>query len=244
VSARLTVATAVRVLQQVRHDPRIVALLLVVPCALIGLLAWVFAGSRVFDQIGAALLGVFPFVVMFLVTSVATLGERQSGTLERLLVMPLGKGDFIAGYALAFGSLAVLQAVLATAFSVWVLGLQVAGPLWSLVVVAVLDALLGTAFGLLVSAFAQTEFQAVQFMPAAVLPQFLLCGLLIPRDEMPRALELVSDVLPLSYAVDGMRALASGADVGADLVRDALVVAGFTLLFVAAAATTLRRRTP
>jgi ABC-2 type transport system permease protein len=244
VSARLTVATAVRVLQQVRHDPRIVALLLVVPCALIGLLAWVFAGSRVFDQIGAALLGVFPFVVMFLVTSVATLGERQSGTLERLLVMPLGKGDFIAGYALAFGSLAVLQAVLATAFSVWVLGLQVAGPLWSLVVVAVLDALLGTAFGLLVSAFAQTEFQAVQFMPAAVLPQFLLCGLLIPRDEMPRVLELVSDVLPLSYAVDGMRTLASGADVGGDLVRDAAVVAGFTLLFVAAAATTLRRRTP
>ena len=243
-SARLTVATAVRVLQQVRHDPRIVALLLVVPCALIGLLAWVFAGSRVFDRVGAPLLGVFPFVVMFLVTSVATLGERQSGTLERLLVMPLGKGDFIAGYALAFGALAVLQAVIATVFSVWVLGLEVAGPLWSLVVVAVLDALLGTAFGLLVSAFAQSEFQAVQFMPAAVLPQFLLCGLLIPRDEMPRVLELVSDVLPLSYAVDGMRTLAAGADVGADLVRDALVVAGFTLLFVAAAATTLRRRTP
>jgi ABC-2 type transport system permease protein len=242
--ARLTVATAVRVLQQVRHDPRIVALLLVIPCALIGLLAWVFSGGPVFDQIGAALLGVFPFVVMFLVTSVATLGERQSGTLERLLVMPLGKADFIAGYALAFGALAVLQAVLATAFSVWVLGLDVAAPLWSLVAVAVLDALLGTAFGLLVSAFAQTEFQAVQFMPAAVLPQFLLCGLLLPRDEMPRVLELVSDVLPLSYAVDGMNRLVAGADVGSDVVRDALVVAGFALLFVAAAATTLRRRTP
>jgi ABC-2 type transport system permease protein len=244
VSARLTVATAVRVLQQVRHDPRIVALLLVIPCALIGLLAWVFSGGPVFNQIGAALLGVFPFVVMFLVTSVATLGERQSGTLERLLVMPLGKADFIAGYALAFGALAVLQAVLATAFSVWVLGLDVAAPLWSLVAVAVLDALLGTAFGLLVSAFAQTEFQAVQFMPAAVLPQFLLCGLLLPREEMPRVLELVSDVLPLSYAVDGMNRLVAGADVGADVVRDALVVAGFALLFVAAAATTLRRRTP
>jgi ABC-2 type transport system permease protein len=244
VSARLTVATAVRVLQQVRHDPRIVALLLVIPCALIGLLAWVFSGGPVFNQIGAALLGVFPFVVMFLVTSVATLGERQSGTLERLLVMPLGKADFIAGYALAFGALAVLQAVLATAFSVWVLGLDVAAPLWSLVAVAVLDALLGTAFGLLVSAFAQTEFQAVQFMPAAVLPQFLLCGLLLPREEMPRVLELVSDVLPLSYAVDGMNRLVAGADVGSDVVRDALVVAGFALLFVAAAATTLRRRTP
>jgi ABC-2 type transport system permease protein len=158
--------------------------------------------------------------------------------------MPLGKADFIAGYALAFGALAVLQAVLATAFSVWVLGLDVAAPLWSLVAVAVLDALLGTAFGLLVSAFAQTEFQAVQFMPAAVLPQFLLCGLLLPREEMPRVLELVSDVLPLSYAVDGMNRLVAGADVGSDVVRDALVVAGFALLFVAAAATTLRRRTP
>jgi ABC-2 type transport system permease protein len=240
---RLTLATAVRVLQQVRHDPRLVALLLVVPCALIGLLAWVFTGGPVFDHVGAALLGVFPFVVMFLVTSVATLRERQSGTLERLLVMPLGKGDLIAGYALAFGALAVLQAVLASAFSVWVLGLDLAGPLWFLVLVAVLDALLGTAFGLLVSAFAQSEFQAVQFMPAAVLPQFLVCGLLVPRDQMPRALELVSDVLPLSYAVDAMRELTVRADVGSDLVRDAVVVVGFTVLFVAAAATTLRRRT-
>jgi ABC-2 type transport system permease protein len=243
-SARLTVATAVRVLQQVRHDPRLVALLLLIPCVLIGLLAWVFSGSPVFDQVGAALLGVFPFVVMFLVTSVATLRERQSGTLERLLVMPLGKGDLIGGYALAFGSLAVVQALLATAFSVWVLDLDLAGPVWVLVLVAVLDALLGTAFGLLVSAFAQTEFQAVQFMPAAVLPQFLLCGLLLPRDQMPRTLELVSDVLPLSYAVDAMREVTAHPDDGSALLGDALVVVGFTLLFVAAAATTLRRRTP
>lgn len=243
-SARLTVATALRVLQQVRHDPRIVALLLVIPCALIGLLAWVFTGSPVFDQIGAPLLGVFPFVVMFLVTSVATLRERQSGTLERLLVMPLGKGDLIGGYALAFGALAVPQAVLAVAFSLGVLDLDLAGPVWFLVVVAVLDALLGTAFGLLVSAFARSEFQAVQFMPAAVIPQFLVCGLLLPRDQMPRVLEVVSDVLPLSYAVDAMRELAVQSDVGADLVVDAVVVVGFILLFVAAAATTLRRRTP
>jgi ABC-2 type transport system permease protein len=243
-SARLTLATAVRVLRQVRHDPRIVGLLLVIPCVLIGLLAWVYAGGPVFDRVGAPLLGVFPFVVMFLVTSVATLGERQSGTLERLLVMPLGKGDFIAGYALAFGALAILQALLATAFSVWVLGLDLVGPVWLLLVVAVTDALLGTAFGLLVSAFARTEFQAVQFIPAAVLPQFLLCGLLVPREQMPRALELVSDVLPLSYAVDAMRELSARPDVGVGVVRDVVVVVGFILLFIAAAATTLRRRTP
>jgi ABC-2 type transport system permease protein len=244
VSGRLTVATAVRVLRQVRHDPRIVGLLLVIPCVLIGLLAWVYAGGPVFDRIGAPLLGVFPFLVMFLVTRVATVGERHSGTLERLLVMPLGKADFIAGYALAFGALAILQAVLATAFAVWVLGLDLVGPVWFLLVVAVADALLGTAFGLLVSAFARTEFQAVQFIPAAVVPQFLLCGLLVPRDQMPRALELVSDVLPLSYAVDAMRELSTRPDVVAGVVWDVVVVVGFIVLFIAAAATTLRRRTP
>src|SRR3954449_7731104 len=191
-NARLTLATADRVLRQIRHDPRTIALLLVVPCVLIGLLAWIYNDTPVFDQIGAPLLGVFPFVVMFLVTSVATLRERQSGTLERLLTMPLGKGDLIGGYAIAFGLLAVVQALIASGFAVWALDLDVAGPVWLLVVVATVDALLGTALGLLVSAFARSEFQAVQFMPAFVLPQFLLCGLLISRDRLPGFLEAVS----------------------------------------------------
>ena len=190
------------------------------------------------------MLGVFPFVVMFLVTSVTTLRERSSGTLERLLSTPLGKGDFLAGYALAFGALAVVQALVATAFAIWVLGLDVAGPRWLLVVVAVVDAVLGAATGLFVSAFARTEFQAVQFMPAFVLPQFLLCGLLVPRDGLPRALELVSDVLPLSYAVDAMRTLTTQVDAVGDVGRDVAVVAAFAVAAIALGSLTLRRRTP
>ena len=243
-SPRLTLATAARVLRQLRHDHRTLALLLVVPCVLIGLLAWVFTGTGVYDAIGAPLLGVFPFVVMFLVTSVTTLRERQSGTLERLMTTPLGKADLVAGYALAIGALAVVQALVATGFSVWVAGLDVAGPAWLLVVVAVSVAVLGTTLGLGLSAFARTEFQAVQFMPAVVLPQFLLCGLLVPRADMPRPLELVSDVLPLSYAVDAMRSVATEAAPGADVARDLAVVLGFALVAVAAGAATLRRRTP
>jgi len=241
---RLTLATADRVLRQIRHDPRTVVLLIVVPCVLIGLLAWVYEGTPVFDQIGAPLLGVFPFVVMFLVTSVATLRERQSGTLERLLTMPLGKGDLIGGYALAFGLLAIGQALVASAFAVWVVGLDVAGPLWLLVLVATVDALLGTALGLLVSAFARSEFQAVQFMPAFVLPQFLLCGLLNPRDGLPDVLESVSNVLPLSYAVDGMRTLAAIPDGTSDVLQDLLIVFGFVIGAVLLGSATLRRRTP
>jgi ABC-2 type transport system permease protein len=243
VSALLTIATARRVLQQVRADHRTLGLLIVVPCVLMGLLAWIFDGTLVFDRIGAPLLGVFPFVVMFLVTSVTTLRERSSGTLERLLSTPLGKGDFLGGYALAFGVLAIVQALAATAFAIWVCGLDVAGPRWLLVVVAVVDAVLGTATGLFVSAFAQTEFQAVQFMPAFVLPQFLLCGLLVPRDALPRALELVSDVLPLSYAVDAMRTLTTQETAVAEVLREVGIVAAFAVAAIALGSLTLRRRT-
>ena len=239
----LTAATAGRVLRQVRHDPRTVAMLIVVPCVLLGLLAWIYDGTPVFDRLGPALLGVFPFVVMFLVTSVATLRERQSGTLERLLSMPLGKGDLIAGYALAFGLLAVVQALVASAFAVWVLGLDIAGSPVLLVLVATVDALLGTALGLLVSAFAASEFQAVQVMRAFVLPQFLICGLMFERDSMPGVLTRISDVLPLSYAVDAMRSVGSSSSATGDVLTDVGIVLGFVAAAVALGAATLRRRT-
>ena len=239
-----TLATAARVLRQLTHDPRTVALLLLIPVLMITLLRYVFDGSpRTFDNIGASLLGIFPLITMFLVTSIATLRERTSGTLERLLAMPLGKGDLIAGYALAFGTLAIIQSALATGLAVWFLGLDVTGSPWLLLLVALLDALLGTALGLFVSAFAASEFQAVQFMPAVIFPQLLLCGLFTPRDNMHPALEAISDVLPMSYAVDGMNEVLKHTDMTANFVRDALIVAGCALLVLGLGAATLRRRT-
>lgn len=240
----LTLATTARVLRQVRTDHRTIGLIMVVPMVLIGLLAWIYGNTPVFDQIGPALLGVFPMVVMFVVTSVATLRERQSGTLERLLTTPMGKADFMLGYAAGFGLLATVQALVVAAFATWVCDLDVAGPVWLLVVVAVLDAVLGTALGLLASGFARTEFQAVQFMPAFLLPQFLLCGLLVPRDELPDLLRWVSDVLPLSYAVDAMKEITIKTDPLPDAAWDLGIVIGFILLSLALASLTLSRRTP
>ena len=244
-NARITLAVAGRVLTQVRRDHRTLAMLLVVPCLLISLLWWMFdeLPGDMFDRFGPALLAMFPFIVMFLVTSVTTLRERSSGTLERLLTMPMGKLDFLVGYALAFGLLAAVQSALAVAVSVGLLGLDVNGPVWLLGLVAVVDAVLGTALGLLVSAFATTEFQAVQFMPAFVLPQILLCGLFVPREAMPGVLEAISGVLPLSYAVDAMQELVGRADEG-EVWRSVGVVAGFALASLALGAATLRRRTP
>jgi ABC-2 type transport system permease protein len=244
VNPTAALATTGRVLTQVRHDRRTLGLLLVIPCVLLSLLAWIYDGTPVFDRIGAALLGVFPFVVMFLLTSVTTLRERSSGTLERLLTMPLGRLDFIVGYALAFGLLATVQALIAAGLALGVLGLDVAGPAWLVVLTAVLVAVLGSVLGLFVSAFATTEFQAVQFMPAVVLPQFLLSGLLVPRDSLGTVLGAISDVLPLSYAVDIMRHVTVSAEVGGDVLRNALIIVGFSLLAVVLGAATLRRRTP
>ncbi|MGW1766298.1 ABC transporter permease [Streptomyces sp. NPDC002073] len=240
-----TLATAARVLRQLRHDPRSIALMLLVPVLMLVLLRYVFDGDpQTFNSIGASLLGIFPLITMFLITSIATLRERTSGTLERLLAMPLGKGDLIAGYAVAFGSLAVLQSLLATGTALWLLGLDVIGSPWLLLLVALLDALLGTALGLFVSAFASSEFQAVQFMPAVIFPQLLLCGLFAARDTMQPVLESISNVLPMSYAVDGMTEVLTHTDMTADFVRDALVVAGCALLVLCLGAATLRRRTP
>ena len=244
-SGRRTLATAQRVLTQLRHDPRTIALLIVVPCVLLILLKYMFNGRPlIFDRIGAPLLGMFPLIVMFLVTSVATLRERASGTLERLLTMPLAKLDLLLGYALAFGTLALLQAAVAFGLTLGPLGLHVAGPTWLLFVVAVGDGLLGTALGLFVSAFAATEFQAVQFLPAFILPQFLLCGLFTPRESMQTVLRWISDVLPLSYAVDAMTRLTEESGVSGYVVRDLVVIGGSALVALALGAVTLRRRTP
>lgn len=248
-SPRVTAAVTTRVLAQLRHDHRTVAMLLVLPALVLTLLWWMFenvAGG--FDRLGPPLLALIPFIVMFLVTSVTTLRERSSGTLERLLAMPTGKLDFLGGYAIAFGLAAAVQSAIAVLLSVWILGLDIAGPVWILTVVAVADAILGTALGLLVSAFARTEFQAVQFMPVVVIPQILLCGLFIPRDLMPEVLSRISDLLPLSYAVDAMTTVStttSDAFGGVDpsVWGDLAVVVAFTVASLALGAATLRRRT-
>ncbi|MFJ6429794.1 ABC transporter permease [Microbacterium maritypicum] len=242
-NGRRTFATAGRVLAQLRHDPRSIALMLIAPSLLVGLFAWLFSDQDgVYDQFGGAILALFPFIVMFLITSITTLRERRSGTLERLMTTPLEKADFILGYALAFGLMALLQAVITVSFAVGVCGLDVEGPLWQLGLVAVVDALLGTALGLLASAFAQTEFQAVQFMPLLVFPQIILGGLFMPRDQMPDVLHAISDWLPLSYAIDTINAVAAG-DEGWDVFGPLLIVVAFAVGALVLASLTLRRRT-
>lgn len=240
----IMIATTRRIFHQLRHDPRTIVLLIGVPSILMILLRYVLNSELRFSATAPALLGIFPFTIMFLLTSITTLRERRSGTLERLMTLPMGRLDLLFGYAIAFGVLAIVQVVIAAVISLLWLGLSINGPVWALLVITVLDALLGTALGLFVSAFARTEFQAIQFMPVFVLPQVLLCGLFVPRDEMADLLHWISDVMPLSYAVDALLHVTKSADVDGTLIKNMLIVAGCVVLALVLGSATLRRRTP
>ena len=243
-SSRVTAAVALRVLTQLRRDPRTIVLLLVVPAALITLLKFVFEGEPgAFDRVGGPLVGLFPFLTMFLVTSITMLRERTTGTLERLMTLPMAKLDLLVGYGLAFALVATAQATITSAVAFGLLGLHVAGSTLVVVALAVGNAVLGMALGLFVSAFARTEFQAVQFFPAFVLPQLLLCGLFVARDQMADVLQAVSDVLPLTYAYDALDRVANHGTFGARGAADVVAIVGFTLVSLGLGAVTLRRRT-
>lgn len=239
---QVTLATTGRVLRQLSHDHRTVALIFIMPCILLALLRWLFdENPTTFNAIAPALLAVFPFTLMFIVTSITTLRERSGGTMERLMALPIAKLDLVLGYVLAFGLMAIVQSLLASMTLLYLLGLEIAGPEWFLIVVAVANALLGTALGIFVSAFARTEFEAVQFMPAFVVPQILIGGLFMPLDKMPAILEQIAYLLPLTYAIDALASLKNNADITGDAVRDLGVVLGFVVGAILLGALTLRR---
>jgi ABC-2 type transport system permease protein len=248
-SARIMGSTTARILRQLRHDRRTVALLVVVPVLLLTLLYYMFPDQPLppgmpstFDRIGLIMLGVFPFVIMFLITSIAMLRERTRGTLERLLTTPLGKVDLLFGYGIAFGLAAAIQATVAASIAYWLFDLDTAGSTALVILIAVANAVLGVALGLFCSAFARTEFQAVQFMPVIVIPQALLCGLFVPRDQMAGWLEGISNAMPMTYAVEALQEVGRYADPTARMWRDLAIVAGCVVVALILAAATLRRR--
>lgn len=247
---KMTIATTVRVLDQLRHDHRSMALIVVVPAALLAAVYFLFENERLpagmprtFDRVGLMMLAVFPFVVMFLVTSVTMLRERTTGTLERLLTTPIHKADLLFGYAIAFSLTAAVQSIIATATAYWVFGLHIQGGHAPVVMIAVINAVLGVSLGLLCSAFARTEFQAVQFMPVVVVPQILLCGLFVARSEMNGVLAAVANVLPLTFSVDALQEIATHPEPTAVMWQDAATMGAISLLLLVLAALTLRRRT-
>lgn len=238
-----TMATAERVLYQLRHDRRTLALVWLVPCLLIVILKYVFQGEpEQFNTVAPMILGIFPLLMMFLVTSITTLRERTTGTLNRLMTMPISKLDFIFGYAIAFSVLAAVQAILASVVTLGLLGVTVMGGTLPVLLTAILAAFLGTALGLFVSAFATSEFQAVELVMPILMPQILLCGLFVPRERMAQWLQWLADIFPVTYSVDAMRQVTVNSLWTSALSRDLLVVIAYAVLALLVGSITIRRR--
>lgn len=238
-------ATTARLLRQLRHDPRTLVILTVIPLVILTLLHYLFDERQpLVSRVESQMLVVFSMMIMFLLTAIAMVRERISGTLERLLTTPISKPAILLGYGLAFGVLALWQSTVATAFAYWVLGMEVAGPLWQVLLAATLSAELGVAFGLLASAISRTEFQAVQMFPVLLTPQMLVCGLFGPRDQMADWLHSLSAVMPMTYGVEAMDAVITTADPGRDYWANNAIVAACVVGLLALASASLRRRTP
>jgi ABC-2 type transport system permease protein len=243
-SGKILLRTTGRVLRQLSHDRRTIAMIIVLPLVLLTLVYYLFEKQPfIFDRIGLIMIGLFPFILMFLITSIAMLRERTTGTLERLLTTPLHKLDLLFGYGIAFGVLAGVQASIGAALAYWAFDLHTAGSPGLVILIAVADAVLGMALGLFFSAFATSEFQAVQFMPLVAFPQVFLCGLFTPREQMAGWLHAISDVLPLTYAVQALQEIGAHTSATALMWRDLGIVTGCVVLALILSAATLRRRT-
>ena len=195
------------------------------------------------DLFGGPFIGLLIFFLVYVVTSVSFLRERSLGTLERLMASPLRRTEIVVGYMLGFTLVALVQAVIVLGFGLGIIGLYNAGSVWLLFGIEVLLALAAVNLGIFLSTFARTEFQAVQFIPLVIVPQLLLSGLLVPVSSEPEWLQWISNVLPLTYAVDALRdVMLRGADLASSSVQlDLAVLGAFCVVVVLAAAATLRR---
>ena len=201
-------------------------------------------GFDTLDYFGAACIGLVVFFLVFVVTIVSFLNERSQGTLERLMASPLRRGEIVLGYMLGFSVLALAQSAEVLVFSLAVLKVHDSGNVGLIFGIEALMAIAAVNLGIFLSMFARTEFQAVQFIPLVIVPQFLLSGILFSVSSEPKPLQLLSDVLPLTYAVNGLRdVMIKGADLSwGSLQLDVGVVFAFVVLLIVAGTATLRRR--
>ena len=157
------------------------------------------ANNSFFDQIFPILIGFFVFFFVFLVSGIALLRERTSGTLERLLATPVKRSEIVMVYLVGYGTFAFIETLIIVFFSLYVLELQIIGSLWWVIGTNILIALTALVIGIFVSTFASSEFQMVQFIPLVVIPQVFFSGL-IALNSMASWVRYISYIFPLSYA--------------------------------------------
>lgn len=235
---RGTKPVARRLLSALRGDRRTLALVVVVPAFLTFLLGEVFERPELFAP---PLLGVFVFFLTYLLTAVGFLRERTAGTLDRLLVSPISRSGLVVGYVVGFGYLAVIQSLVLLGSGVVFLGVEFEHGVARFLLIEVLGAFTALGIGIVLSLFAQNEFQVLQFVPAVITPQVILGGTFTPVEELPTYLEYAARVMPVTYLIDGMDYVIFDEGTAADFWFAVVVLAVFTVASIALSAVVVRR---
>jgi ABC-2 type transport system permease protein len=230
-----------RVMLQLLRDRRTIVLIIIVPLVIASIVGVSMPERQMLDYIAPAVLAVLILFFGFILTGISFLRERSQGTLERLMASPVSKGDVVGGYLLGFLLFAVLQTMILFFYFIYVLDVSFQGALWQIIVFEIIIGILAVCLGIFISVFARNEFQMVQFIPLIILPQIFLCGLLWPVDQMPEYLQWIAKFLPLTYGVDGIRALMLQGQGLLDIGKEIGVLAGYAAGLMILASLTLRR---
>ena len=236
-----TLTIAGRVILQLLRDRRTMVLLVLVPLVIASIVGVSIPERQMLDYIAPAVLAVLILFFGFILTGISFLRERSQGTLERLMASPVSKLDVVGGYLLGFLLFAVLQTLILFFYLIYVLDVSFAGALWQIIVFEIIIGILAVCLGIFTSVFARNEFQMVQFIPLIILPQIFLCGLLWPVAQMPDYLQWIAKFLPLTYGVDGIRALMLNGQGLLDIGKEIGVLAGYAAGLMVLASLTLRR---
>ena len=210
-SARRTTAVGGRVVMQIVRDRRSLALIIVAPSIMMGLVGlaipdgMLMNGKPALDVLTPALIATFAMLLSFVLTGVSFLRERTHGTMERLLASPIRKHEIVLGYLMGFILFGIVQAAVVSIFAFNVLGANHTGALWEIAIVEIIVVVAGVNLGILASAFARNEFQVVQFIPLIITPQLILSGIFFRVEDMPGYLETIAHALPLMYAIRALR---------------------------------------
>ena len=238
---RQALTIAARIIRQLVRDRRTIVLIVAVPLIVMTLIGLSFPEGQVLDYIAPALLATLALFFSFLLTGISFLRERSQGTMERLMASPVSRPDVVVGYLFGFFVFALAQTLIILLFTIYVLDVRYSGDLRQIFVFQVVVIAGAVNLGIFISTFARNEFQMVQFIPLILFPQIFLCGVIWPVEQMPEYLQWLSKVLPLKYAVDGMRGIMLTGENLLDVGFELVVLVGFAVATSVLAAITLRR---
>jgi ABC-2 type transport system permease protein len=238
-----TFTIANRIIHQLIRDRRTIVLLFVVPLVIASLVGVSFPGDNTLNYIAPAMIAMLILFFGFIITGVNFLRERSQGTLERLMASPISRLDVVGGYVLGFLLFALVQTLIIFFYMIYVLNVKYQGDLWQILVFQVIIGIGAVCMGTFFSVFARNEFQMMQFIPLIILPQMFLCGLFWPVSQMPDYLQWIAKFLPLTYGVDGIRALMVQGQSLWDIGTDVGILAAFAVGLLILASLTLRRNT-